>query len=490
LLILPLHRPFSRANFPFATIALVIVNVLVFAFLQSGDGRTMRQALAYYHEAQLLSVELPLYRQWLDTHAKPDAQRRAMLDAVVEHAPEMTARVLQADVPFLAALQADQLVTPDHPQHAEWKAKRQEFDRLWGRIFTERHQQRNSELDLGRAFSAMFLHGSFGHLFGNMVFLVLLGLLVEGALGSGLFVALYLLAGLGGGLFSVWYRWGEAGAGLGASGAIAGLMGAYCVLWGLRKVRVFWWAFVVFGYSRIAALWLLPFWLGWEFVNLVFNEGAGVGFDAHAGGIMSGALLAYVVRSLGWERRDFLDEDEKVDRANAQQQLLQQGMQHLGRLELAPARKLLEQADAAGPPSLDVRLALYRCARYANQPAAAALQRVLELPLVDAAAARKVKAAMDDYRKVDAAGLPLQPAQQLQLARAWMRIGADADAEQLLRELAAARPDQPGLDELCWQLAQRAREGTPQWRARLELLAQHCPRSELAPKARFLLAQA
>ncbi|HVH34490.1 MAG TPA: rhomboid family intramembrane serine protease, partial [Tahibacter sp.] len=268
-----------------------------------------------------------------------------------------------------------------------------------------------------------------------------------------------------------------------ASGAIAGLMGAYCVLWGTRKVRVFWWALVAFGYSRITALWLLPFWLGWELFNLMTNGNAGVGFDAHAGGIVSGALLAFGVRSLGWEQREFLDADEKADQAKAQTDALERALQHLGRLETRQALALLEP--------LDVRIALYRCARYANQPAAlrAALARVVELPLADAAAARKVKQVVDDYRKVDADGIALPPPQQLQLARAWLRIGADADAEQLARDLGVRAADLPGLAELCWQLAQRAREGSPQWRARLQLIASHCPRSELAPKAAFLLAQ-
>lgn len=493
MLILPLHRPFNRANFPFATIALVLVNVVVFLFLQGGDQAALQRALDHYAGAGLARTEAPLYREWLQQH--PDARREEALRQIAAargDSARLTALVLQSDDAFVAALQADQLLTPAQPGYAEWKAQRAEFEALWQQQFGLRHALRYSELAPGRVFSSMFLHGSFGHLLGNMIFLVVLGLLVEGALGSGLFVVLYLLAGCGAALAALAYRWGDSGSMLGASGAIAGLMGAYCVLWGTRKVRVFWWAFVVFDYSRVAALWLLPFWLGWELFNLFTNEGARVGFDAHAGGIVSGALLAAGVRALGWERRDFLDEDEKRDQAKAQQQALAQAQMHIGRLELAPARALLEPLDRDGPPSLEVRLALYRCARYANQaiPARAALQRVLELPLVDAAAARQVKAALDDYRKLDANGLPLTPPQQLQLARAWLRIGAETEAAQLLRDLGNRVPDQPGLAELCWQFAHRAREGSPEWRARLGLIVQHCPRSELAPKAQFLLSQA
>lgn len=489
MLVLPLHRPLNRANLPFVTLALVVVNVFVFLFLQSGDGAALERATDYYAEAGLAKVELPLYRDWRRTHPQP------RLDEIVPHLDglpaQQLAQLLQADGDFLRALRGDELIGPQDPQHAEWKQHRNEFERLWQRQFDERFALHYSEFDPLRLFSWMFLHNGFGHLLGNMLFLVVLGLLVEGGLGAGLFLALYLLAGVGSGLASLAYRWGDVGGIVGASGAIAGLMGAYCVLWGTRKVRVFWWAIVAFGYSRITALWLLPFWLGWELLNLMTNGNAGVGFDAHAGGIVSGALLALGVRTLGWEQREFLDADEKADQAKAHGDALERALQHLGRLETRQALALLEPLDRDGPPSLDVRIALYRCARYANQPAAlrTALARVVELPLADAAAARKVKQVVDDYRKVDADGIALPPPQQLQLARAWLRIGADADAEQLARDLGARAADLPGLAELCWQLAQRAREGSPQWRARLQLIASHCPRSELAPKAAFLLAQ-
>lgn len=489
MLILPLHRPFNRANFPFATIMLVLINVFVFFALQGGDDAVAARALKYYRESQLLQTELPHYREWLQAH--PDRRRQEALDAMEQAGSPLLVHLIQSDDAFLAALRADQLITPQHEAYAAWKPARVAFDRLWDRRFTERYALRYSEMAPVKLFSYQFLHGGFGHLLGNMIFLVMLGLLVEGALGSGLFVALYLLGGIGSGLASLWFRWGDVGGLVGASGAIAALMGAYCVLWGLRKVRVFWWAFVVFDYSRIAALWLLPFWLGWELFNLAANPDAGIGFDAHAGGIVSGALLAWGVRKLGWERREFLDEDEKADQALSQQQSLQQALEHLGRLEVLQARKLLEPLDRDGPPSLDVRIALYRCERYAKQvePLRRALQRLLELPLPDAATARKIKGVIDDYRKADPEGLALQPAQLLPLARAWLRIGADKDAEALLLELGQRLPDHPGLDQACWQLAQRAREGSPDWRTRMELVVRLCPGSELAPKARFLLSQ-
>ncbi len=163
MLILPLHRPFDRANFPFVTMALVLVNVVVFLFLQSGDGAAAARAAAYYGESGLGRIELPLYREWLQAH--PHEQREALLQHVDESSV-LTAQVLQSDGAFVQALNADTLITQQDPRHAAWKEQRAEFERLWQRQFTERHLLRYSEIDPGRVLSSMFLHGGFGHLLG------------------------------------------------------------------------------------------------------------------------------------------------------------------------------------------------------------------------------------------------------------------------------------------------------------------------------------
>ncbi|MET0226436.1 MAG: rhomboid family intramembrane serine protease [Dokdonella sp.] len=259
----------------------------------------------------------------------------------------------------MSELAGGRRITPQAAGYAVWREHRDEFERQRNAAFTERWMLRFSEFDPRRMLGAMFLHGGVGHLLGNMIFLAALGLLVEGALGAWLFLAVYLLGGTGSAMFSLAWRWGDAGSALGASGAIAALMGAYCVLRGRRKVRFFWWFFVAFDYVKAPALVLLPFWLGWELVNLFWNKGAHVGFDAHAGGIVCGALLA-----LGWERRAFLDEDSIADAAADDRAALAKAQQHLGRLQIPAARALLEPIAARRPDDFDVRVALYRCARY------------------------------------------------------------------------------------------------------------------------------
>jgi membrane associated rhomboid family serine protease len=311
MLIMPLHRALTRANFPWITLALVLANAFVFFGLELDDGADVEKAYAYYAEHRLGEREFPAYRAWLE-------RERGTSDAARERDDgALLLMTIEADAPFLADLESDRVIGPDAEGYAEWKADRVEFDRLWNRNVVQRWVLRFSEIDPKRMLGAMFLHGGIGHLAGNMLFLAVLGLLVEGALGSMLFLALYLVGGICSALASLAWHWGSPGTALGASGAIASLMGAYCVLWGTRKVRFFWWFFVVFDYVKAPALILLPFWLGWELVNLAWSRGSNIAFDAHAGGIVAGALLALGVRALGWERREFLDEDRIADETAA-----------------------------------------------------------------------------------------------------------------------------------------------------------------------------
>ena len=371
---------------------------------------------------------------------------------------------------------------------------RQQFDRLWEGGFTERWMLRYSEFSPPRILGSMFLHGGIGHLLGNMLFLALLGLLVEGGLGHGLFLVVYLVGGFGAALASLAWHWGDHGSLIGASGAIASLMGAYCVLWGRRRVRFFWWFFVVFDYVRAPALLLLPFWLGWEVLQLLFVHDSNVAFEAHAGGIVCGALLALSVRLAGRERREFLDEDEVAQAASDDHTALAKAREHIGRLELPAARALLEPLVQRHPDDLDVLVALYRCARYepGGPRLAAAAAAVFAQPARRATDIRTQKDVYDDAVKAAGARMAVTPAQQVALAARWPLIGEGAAAASLLGGLAESAPATPELPATLLKVARdlRLRGDAASASRLLERIVATWPASGDASKARMLLADA
>ena len=494
MLIVPLHRAPTSRNFPWVTLALVVVNVFVFSVLQSGDLRARTEAIDSYLAGGLSRIEFPAYADWL--RGEGDSERGQMFEALAAAQPRFAVTVLQNDLVFLDALTDGRVVpiSDDETTRIDWRAARAAFQRSWDEVFTQRWMQRFDRFDAATLVSATFLHANAAHLIGNMLFLAMLGLLVEGALGRGLFLAVYLLGGIGASLVSLACNWGDPGGALGASGAVAALMGAYCVLWGMRRVRFFWWFFVVFDYVKAPALVLLPFWLGWEIWNLIFNGDAGVGFDAHAGGIISGVLLAALVRWRGWERKDFMDEDVHADEAIAERVVLDEARACLGRLEVARARGLVEPLLARRPGDFELLALIYRCARYERgsprlHPSAYA---ALRAEPADADRVRAQKLLHEDYARIAGTSARVPASLAFMLARRWLAIGESNEALRMVAALAWSPTAAPAFarDSLAIAQAAWAKGLARDAKGVLERIVVELPDSAEAAKARILLGDA
>jgi membrane associated rhomboid family serine protease len=157
---------------------------------------------------------------------------------------------------------------------------------------------------LGTVFTAMFLHGGFLHLAGNLLFLWIFGDNVEDALGHGRYLLFYLGSGIGATLIQAGFSASSEIPNLGASGAIAGVLGAYFVLYPRARVVTVVPLFIFFPLIEVPAglyllgWFLLQFWMG--SASIVAGPGAaaqgGVAWWAHIGGFVTGLLLLYWLR--------------------------------------------------------------------------------------------------------------------------------------------------------------------------------------------------
>ncbi len=138
--------------------------------------------------------------------------------------------------------------------------------------------------------TSMFLHASWFHLLGNMLFLWVFGNNIEDRLGRIRFLPFYLLCGMIAGLAQALTDTQTDVPLIGASGAIAGVLGAYIVLY--PRARVWTWIFPIFVLPLPAFL-LLAFWFIYQFVYAagVAEVGGGVAYWAHVAGFVAGALL-------------------------------------------------------------------------------------------------------------------------------------------------------------------------------------------------------
>ena len=145
-----------------------------------------------------------------------------------------------------------------------------------------------------------FLHGSWLHVLSNMLFLWIFGDNIEDALGHVKFVIFYLACGIGAGLAHAVFNAGSFGPLVGASGAVAGLMGAYIVLFPHARVYVLF-RIVIPIPLPIPAMWMLGVWFVVQLFNLAFTEDSFVAWWAHIGGMAIGAALVVPLRRKGIE---------------------------------------------------------------------------------------------------------------------------------------------------------------------------------------------
>ena len=142
--------------------------------------------------------------------------------------------------------------------------------------------------------TSMFLHGSLLHLGGNLLFLWIFGNNVEDRLGPVPFLLFYLGAGVVATVAHIAVQPDSTVPVVGASGAVAGVMGAYLVWYPNAPIL----ALIFILFREIRAKWLLLFWLALQFVE-PFNPNSGVAWVAHVGGFVFGVVVGLVVRAAG-----------------------------------------------------------------------------------------------------------------------------------------------------------------------------------------------
>ena len=149
--------------------------------------------------------------------------------------------------------------------------------------------------------TSMFLHGGWFHLIGNMLFLWIFGNNIEEVLGRGRYLFFYLCCGIVAALTQAFSSYGAHVPMVGASGAIAGVLGAYLLLYPNANVHVFVWIVIFFRIVNVPAWILLGLWFAIQLVSGLARAAGtpGVAFWAHVGGFVSGVILITLLRPTG-----------------------------------------------------------------------------------------------------------------------------------------------------------------------------------------------
>lgn len=152
-------------------------------------------------------------------------------------------------------------------------------------------------LNLASLLTSMFLHGGWMHLIGNMLFLWVFGRNIEDLIGGGRFLVFYLLCGLAAAVVHIVFNAYSRMPTIGASGAIAGVMGAYLIKFPRARIITLVPIFFFITTMEIPAAFLLLWWFGIQFLSgfgsLGENDysGGGTAWFAHIGGFLAGMVL-------------------------------------------------------------------------------------------------------------------------------------------------------------------------------------------------------
>ncbi|MDX9760966.1 MAG: rhomboid family intramembrane serine protease [Desulfomonilia bacterium] len=492
MLITPLSGRMSLRNLPVATLAIILINCVVFFFFQSSDPKIYQDAKDYYLDSGLAALEVAAYEQYREFGSVVDP------DAVGQDVPS-TARLrdeifslmvaIQDDDEFMTRLQDDRIITPEMNIYASWREKRSSLEGLLGSTTVMRYGFRPADWSVKGVFGHIFLHGGFMHLLGNMVFLWLVGCILELAWGRMFFLCLYIAGGLfAAALFGTVYHASKIPL-IGASGAIAALMGAYAVLYGNRRIKVFYWLGFSFNYTLVPGLVILALWIGNEAFQLLLGPESRIAYLAHIGGLGSGVLMGLVRRKIRGEDHEEVLEQGK-DPGEKAVSLLDEALQRVEKLDTQRARVLLQQVLQIDPNNRTALTQMYHLDKIdpGSHEFHDRARRLLVHLADDRQAHRETLAVYQDY--IQKAHGPRLPSSLLfSVSSYFAATGHLGEAERIMGYLLTRKPDLAKMPEGLLHIARACMKGGSKGKAKsyLQVICMRYPLSRECLVARRLL---
>lgn len=349
MLIIPAENAVNWRRPPWVTLGLILTCLLVFLFYQGGDNRLLEGAIDEYLASDLIELEAPVYEDYLQREIRFEGASERILELqdfqqLQESGEDVWVAVsLLVNPEFYQYMRENRELLWAPAERQQWLEQREAIQtRYIDRLSSNQLGLVPSELELYTLITYQFLHGGWGHIIGNLVFLFLLGFTVEKALGPGRYLLAYLLCGALSGLVFTAFSLGSPVPLVGASGSISGLMGMYVAIYGLKKIRFFYFIGVYFNYFRAPALAILPIWVGKEIYDYWFAGATGIAYMAHAGGLIGGAALVWLLGRSVLQVREAFFEPEEEEQDERFTTAYAQAMGSLGRMEFEAARRQFE----------------------------------------------------------------------------------------------------------------------------------------------------
>ena len=450
MLLIPITDKLSWRNPPIITIILILINCFVYFVFQFEDNPRWMKAQQFYFTSGLAEIEIVRYAEYKDPAGDHSSLYKKNGELNEKKAIAQYQK-MNTDSQFLTKLSNDEIITSDDPEYDEWRLLRDDYEYQRSKITTLSYGFIPVNHKPVTFITHMFMHGGFGHLFGNMVFLWLVGCMLEMGGGRKFYGTSYILTGLGA-VTAFWLIYPQSPIPLvGASGAIAGLMGAFTVLYCRRRVKIFYSLGFYFSYLEVRAIFLLPIWMALEFYQLFFGGMSNVAYVAHIGGLVSGAIVGFfnltVLKSFNAEVIEPEPEDEISP-------IIEKALQHIRQLDMEAGSKYLEQALAKDPEHIGVMTHLFNARKTDPQDPRfhEITTKLLGRLTLDRAHYKTAGKIFSEYTKLT--NRPQLSADLIfKMASILAGLGHPEKAERILAMFIKQKPDFPGIPSALLKLA-------------------------------------
>lgn len=345
LLILPLAHESQRVQrLPWVTFTFIAINFLVFLYTNFSVGI----------DENLLGEKLDNFYTYLSEH--PYLHVPSEMDEFLTDEDREQLEALKESYPT-----GDMLRLTIESEQEELDAIAEEITGMLNESPFNKYGYIPKEPSFINLFTCMFVHAGWLHLIGNMLFLYLAGCSIEDLWGRPLYIGFYFLSGI----LATWMhavRFPESTAPLvGASGAIAGLMGAFAIRLYKTRIHFFYLIWVRWGTFQAPAFIMLPLWFLQQLWYASLAGESEVAFHAHIGGFIFGALIAVGMKYSGIEEKYLAPAIEKKV-SLAQNPLFLHAMELSEKSDFTGALLLLEKVVRQEPNHLDAFMEMRRIA--------------------------------------------------------------------------------------------------------------------------------
>ncbi len=452
MLVVPVTHKINWKKPPVVTIGIILIAAFVFFVIQRDDHFHSVQAENFYFDSGLAQIELPRYLTYLNGKTGNIQPDPAKLDKDQAFAYHME---LESDFDFLEKLNSDRIITPSAPEFADWKSQRTEYENIRSKSISYTYGFKPAGFQPAffqpiTLVTSLFLHGSTGHLIGNMIFLWLVGCILEAGCGKRFYPVLFLVTGICANLFFKLVYFNSTIPLIGASGAIAGLMGAFAVLFGRDKIKVFYSMGFFFNYLTIRGIYLFILWMGIELIQLFWVGRSNIAYVAHIGGLLAGGCSALILLKIPNAVDRTLFKGAIKDTITP---MIEAALGKISKLDIEGGKKMLEQAREKDPENIQALALLFQMhKRHPDTKAFADLSETLLAALIKN---REYGQAHDRFKEYQSAVrvIRLSPGLLVRLCFAFCDLGHPDPAGKIIINLIKKDKTIPGLSAALYKVS-------------------------------------